>query len=62
MIRPHHAVFERLAWRATQAGFASGRVSPYIADVLAIDVGLGEHVHELNQEVLGAMLAWHGNL
>jgi hypothetical protein len=40
MIRPRREVSQRLAHMATEAGYPPGRVSPYIADVLAEHVGL----------------------
>lgn len=40
MIRPRREVSERLAHMATEAGYPPGRVSPYIADVLAEHVDL----------------------
>lgn len=52
MIRPHHEVSERLAGKAVAAGFPPDRWSPYIADVLALHVGLPQHVRGLREEVL----------
>ena len=52
MIRPHHEVSERLARRATQAMFVPASVSAYIADVLAIHVGIPQHARHLTTEVL----------
>ena len=40
MIRPNREVSERLAHMAAEAGYPAGRVSPYIADVLAEHVGI----------------------
>ena len=40
MVRPHREVSQRLAHLAAEAGYPTGRVSPYIADVLAENVGL----------------------
>ena len=40
MIRPHREVSDRLTRMAAEAGYPPGRVSPYIADVLAEHVGL----------------------
>lgn len=54
MIRPHRAVSERLALRAAKIGSPPGQVSPYIANILAVHVGLPEHVRKFNrtEEVL----------
>jgi hypothetical protein len=44
MIRPRREVSQRLAHMATEAGYPPGRVSAYIADVLAEHVGLHRHL------------------
>ena len=44
MIRPRREVSQRLAHMAADAGYPPGRVSPYIADVLAEHVGLHRHL------------------
>jgi hypothetical protein len=44
MVRPHREVSQRLAHMAAEAGYPAGRVSPYIADILAEHVGLHRHV------------------
>ncbi|AFV14875.1 MULTISPECIES: hypothetical protein [Mycobacterium] len=43
MTRPHREVSERLARQAAQSGSHRGQVAPYIADVLAVHVGLPEY-------------------
>ena len=50
MLKSHPAVNERLVERASAAGASS--VSQYAADVLALYVGLPEHVRELNRPSL----------
>ena len=47
MIRPHHEVSQRLARRAADAGFLAHRWAPYIADILALHVGLPEYIRDL---------------
>lgn len=48
MVRFHPVVLQRLVETAAESGASS--VSQYGADVLALYVGLPEHVRELNQE------------
>ena len=43
MVRPHRAVSERLGELAVDSGLPPGHVSPYIADVLALHVGLPDY-------------------
>ena len=51
MVRPHSQVSERLRRLQRDSGVSS--VSQYLADFLALHVGLPEHVRELDrQEVL----------
>jgi len=52
MVKFHPAVLERLVKQAANAGVSS--VSQYGADVLALHVGLPEHVRELNQSPIVA--------
>lgn len=52
MVKIHPAVTQRLVERAEGAGSSS--VSQYIADVLALYVGMPEHVRELNQTAIVA--------
>jgi hypothetical protein len=47
MVKSHPAVTQRLVEKAAEAGVSS--VSQYVADVLALYVGLPQHVRELNQ-------------
>lgn len=47
MVKFHPVVLQRLAEKAADAGASS--ISQYGADVLAIYVGLPQHVRELNQ-------------
>ncbi|OBF24961.1 hypothetical protein A5725_06120 [Mycobacterium kubicae] len=47
MVKTHPAVTQRLVDKASEAGASS--VSQYVADVLALYVGLPQHVRELNQ-------------
>ena len=47
MVRFHPVVLQRLVEKAAESGASS--VSQYGADVLALYVGLPEHVRELNQ-------------
>ena len=46
MIRPQREVSDRLTRMAAEAGYPPGRVSPYIADVLAEHVGLHRGIGE----------------
>jgi hypothetical protein len=51
MVRPHSQVSERLRRLQQDSGVTS--ISQYLADFLALHVGLPEHVRELDrQEVL----------
>ncbi|WP_239657265.1 hypothetical protein [Mycobacterium riyadhense] len=54
MTRPHREVSERLARQAAQQGSPRGQVAPYIADILAVHVGLPEYVRSIDlvEEVL----------
>lgn len=52
MVKTHPAVTQRLVEKAADAGASS--VSQYIADVLALHVGLPEHVRELDQSPISA--------
>lgn len=54
MTRPHREVSDRLARHASQHGSPRGQVAPYIADILAIHVGLPEYVRTIDhaEEVL----------
>ncbi|ETA90029.1 hypothetical protein O983_26190 [Mycobacterium avium 09-5983] len=54
MTRPHREVSERLAQQAAQHGPPRGQVAPYIADILALHVGLPEYVRTIDcvEEVL----------
>lgn len=48
MVKTHPAVTQRLVEKAAAAG--SSTVTQYVADVLALYVGLPEHVRELNNQ------------
>lgn len=52
MVKNHPAVTQRLIAMAEEAGSSS--MSQYIADVLALYVGLPEHVREFNQLPIAA--------
>lgn len=50
LVKTHPQVIQRLVEKVAEAGVSS--VSQYVADVLAIHVGLPQHVRELNQAPL----------
>lgn len=52
MVKNHPLVTQRLIVKAEEA--ASSSVSQYVADVLALHVGLPEHVVELNRTPISA--------
>jgi hypothetical protein len=49
-VRPDREVSERVKQLAAETGASS--VSQYVADLLALHVGMPERLRELNQEVL----------
>lgn len=57
MTRPHREVSERLARQAPLAGSRRGHVAPYIADILAVHVGLPEYARATNGVEEGLPLA-----
>lgn len=57
MTRPHREVSERLARQAPLAGSRRGHVAPYIADILAVHVGLPEYARATNCVEEGLPLA-----